>query len=357
MEKSLGGAQFAPQTTYLNTASSGLLPARSATALREAVDDAVAGRPTPGAGLESVQVAREAFARLAGVPAERVSAAGAVAVHVGLIAASLPAGAEVLVADGDFSSLVTPFAVRRDLKLRSAPLESLADAVRPGTALVAVSSVQSSDGRIADLAAIRGAALAHGARTLVDASQSMGWLPLRAGDFDFTVCGAFKWLLSPRGTSFLVVPEAHEELTPFYAGWVAGEDPENSTYGPVELFTRSARRFDHSHSTLAYLAAQHSIALIEETGPEAIGAHNAALADRFRAGLTRLGHEPVRAPGSAIVAVPGLSHTEEPLREAGVMLSFRAGNLRAAFHLYNTASDVDRALDVLSEVPGDPAGA
>lgn len=30
------------------------------------------------------------------------------------------------------------------------------------------------------------------------------------------------------------------------------------------------------------------------------------------------------------------------------MVSNRAGNLRAAFHLYNTEADVDRALDVLT---------
>lgn len=351
MEKSLGGARFAPQTVYLNTATAGLLPDRAAAVLREAVEDCVAGRPTAGAGFESVGVARETFARLAGVPAERVSVAGAVAVHVGLIAAALPSGAEVLVADGDFSSLVNPFTVRGDLKLRSVPLEDLADAVRPGTALVAVSAVQSADGRIADLDAVRAAAHAHGTRTLVDATQSAGWLPLRAGDFDYTVCGAFKWLLCPRGTSFLVVPESCDDLRPLYAGWAAGEDPWTSTYGPVEHLASTARRFDESPAMLPYLAAQHSLAVIEELTPEAVGAHNRALAGRFRAGLTRLGHQPVPAPGSAIVSVPGLGHAEEALVRAGAQLSVRAGNLRAAFHLYNTRSDVDRVLDVLEGLP------
>jgi selenocysteine lyase/cysteine desulfurase len=36
------------------------------------------------------------------------------------------------------------------------------------------------------------------------------------------------------------------------------------------------------------------------------------------------------------------------LSSAGVQVSDRAGNLRAAFHLYNTPADVDRLLDVLS---------
>lgn len=352
MDKSLGDAHFAPQTVYLNTASAGLLPHRAADVLREAVENGAAGLPVSGAGFPSAALAREGFARLAGVSAERVSTAGAVAVHVGLIAAALPSGAEVLVADGDFSSLISPFAVRGDLKLRSVPLEDVADAVRPGTALVAVSSVQSADGRLADLDAILAAARAHEARTLVDATQSAGWLPLHADRFDFTVCGAFKWLLCPRGVSFLVVPADGGGLRPLYPGWVAAEDAWASTYGPVQQLASSARRFDESHATLPYLAAQHSLAVIEELTPEAVGAHNRALADRFRAGLDRLGHRPVPSPGSAIVAVPGLGHAEEALTRADVQVSVRAGNLRAAFHLYNTAADVDRVLDVLDGLPG-----
>jgi selenocysteine lyase/cysteine desulfurase len=37
------------------------------------------------------------------------------------------------------------------------------------------------------------------------------------------------------------------------------------------------------------------------------------------------------------------------LSAAGVEVSDRAGNLRAAFHLYNTPQDVDRLLDVLAD--------
>jgi selenocysteine lyase/cysteine desulfurase len=56
----------------------------------------------------------------------------------------------------------------------------------------------------------------------------------------------------------------------------------------------------------------------------------------------------VPAPGSAIVSVPGLGHRQPELGRAGIQVSDRAGNLRAAFHLYNTAAEVDRLLDVLS---------
>jgi selenocysteine lyase/cysteine desulfurase len=78
-------------------------------------------------------------------------------------------------------------------------------AVDAGTDLVAFSAVESATGAVADLAAVRDAARHHGARTLVDATQGCGWLPLAAGDWDHLVCATYKWLLTPRGCAFLAL--------------------------------------------------------------------------------------------------------------------------------------------------------
>ncbi|MER5180585.1 aminotransferase class V-fold PLP-dependent enzyme [Streptomyces sp. NPDC002896] len=343
---SLAATEFAPRTIYLNTASTGLLPARTVAAMQQAVESVAAGKPSDM--FADVEAARASFARLAGVPVSRVAAGASVAVYSGLIAASLPEGAEVLTAEADFSSVVNPFHIRRDLKVRAVPLDGLAEAVRPGTALVAVSAAQSADGRIADLPAIRAAARAHGVRTYVDVSQAAGWLPLDADADDFTAAVTYKWLVCPRGVGFLVVPEDFGGLSPVFASWVAGEYPWDSCYGPVEELAHSARRFDESPSLYSYAGARHSLALVEEIGVEAVRAHDLALADRFRAGLASLGHEPLPAPGSPIVSVPGLGRLQPELSRAGIEVSDRAGNLRAAFHLYNSAADVDRLLDALS---------
>ncbi|MFF4468750.1 aminotransferase class V-fold PLP-dependent enzyme [Streptomyces sp. NPDC001599] len=341
--------EFAPKTTYLNTASTGLLPARTLVAMHDAAAAAAEGQPLDM--FADVEASRAAYARLVGVPATRVATGASVATFSGLVAASLPPGAEVLTAEADFSSLVNPLYTRGDLKVRSVPLERLAESVGPDTALVAVSSVQSADGRIADLAGLRDAARAHGARTLIDASQANGWLPTAADDFDFVTAVGYKWVLCPRGVAFLVVPQdlgAAAGLTPLFAGWATGEHPWDSCYGPVEELAHSARRFDESPALFSYTGARHSLALMEELGVDAVHAHDTALADRFRQGVRSLGHEPVVAPGSAIVSVPGLGHRQGELGEAGVQVSDRAGNLRAAFHVYNTAADVDRLLDVLA---------
>ncbi|MEW9520118.1 aminotransferase class V-fold PLP-dependent enzyme [Streptomyces tubercidicus] len=343
----LGGAEFAPETIYLNSASSGLLPRRSADAVRAALEESFSygtmGRDYFGAAA----AARAAFARLLDVPAERVAVGSSVAVQSAFVASALPAGAEVLAPEGDFSSLLNPLAAHPGIKLRTVPLEALADAVRPGTALVAFSAVQSLDGRIADMAAVREAARAHGARTYLDITQAAGWLPLRADGFDFVVAGAFKWLLCPRGVTFMAFGgefgRGEEWPDAPYAGWVAGEDIGASNYGLVRP-AATARRFDEPHAHYSYVGAEQSLGLLNELGVETVHGHNTALAEYYRAGLAERGLTPRAAPGSAIVSTPGIADAEHRLAEAGVRISVRGGLLRAAFHLYNSTDEVDRLL-------------
>ncbi|MFJ8161555.1 aminotransferase class V-fold PLP-dependent enzyme [Streptomyces sp. NPDC096136] len=341
-------AEFAHTTTYLDTAGAGVLPRSAVAAVRELAEAAGAGLPAGAGDFDVVERVRASFARLVAVDPERVAVGSTVATHVGLIAASLPDGAEVLVPERDFASVMNPFVLRGGLKVRFAPLESLAEAVRPDTALVALSAVQSADGRTADLAAVRAAAAAHGARMLVDATQAAGWLPFDASPYAYTVTGGYKWLLGGRGASYLTVSqEAQPGLVPLHAGWVAAESKWEAVYGPMRHLARDARRFDESAAFLPYYAAQPSLALLERVGVEAVHAHDTALAARYRAGLARLGHQPV--PGdAAIVSVPGLAPRQPALEAAGIRTSARGGALRASFHLYNTEADVDRLLDVLA---------
>ncbi|WP_042419945.1 aminotransferase class V-fold PLP-dependent enzyme [Streptacidiphilus anmyonensis] len=345
MDLDLVAREFAPGTVYLNTAGMGLPPARTVAALTEALAAQAAGRGDVVGYDGPVNAARRAFARLAGVAERHVAIGATTAEHVAVVAAALPEGAEVLVAAGEFTSVTAPFQHRPGLRVRVAPLERLAEAVTDTTALVAVSVVQSADGRLVDLGAVREATRRVGARLLLDATQAAGWLPLapHAADADYVVCGAYKWLLAPRGVAFLVVAEdAMPGLRPIAPGWYAGEDPWAACYDEVVL-ARSARRFDHGPAWLPFIGAERSLALIEELTPALIGAHDRALAARCRDGLRALGHRPVEAD-SAIVSVSGLGDVAKQLAEDGIKVSARAGGLRIAFHLYNTEAEVDRLL-------------
>jgi selenocysteine lyase/cysteine desulfurase len=221
------------------------------------------------------------------------------------------------------------------------PLESVADAVTDDVALVAVSAVQSADGRVADLDAIAGAAAAAGALTLIDATQGCGWLPLDAGRFDYVVCATYKWLLGPRGCALMTVrPAAAERLTPALAGWFAAESKRASYGGPLRLAT-GARRFDVSPAWFSWVGQTPALQLLLDVGIDAIHDHDVGLANRFRAGLG------LPAGDSAIVSVAPPDGAVGRLRDAGVAFADHGDLLRFSFHLYTTEADVALAVSAV----------
>jgi selenocysteine lyase/cysteine desulfurase len=248
----------------------------------------------------------------------------------------------VLAAEGDFTSLLFPF-LASGCDLRTVPLEQLAEALDGRTDLVAVSAVQSADGRVAELDAIAAAAAHHGVMSLIDGTQACGWLPLDAGRFSVLVAGGYKWLCHPRGTAFMAVaPEVRERLIPLAAGWYAGDSPWDSCYGTPLRLAGDARRFDVSPAWLNWHMAATTLEAFEELGVATINRHDVSLANRLRSGL---GLEP---SNSAIVSIDADDDWIERLRQAGVKASVRAGRVRLSCHLYNSEKDVDQTLDALS---------
>ncbi|WP_067806924.1 aminotransferase class V-fold PLP-dependent enzyme [Actinomadura formosensis] len=335
--------EFSAGVAYLDTATYGLPPRAAHEAMLTAERDRAAGLMIPNTLDQAVTRARKAFAGLLGVPAARVACGPQVSYYVGLVAASLPAGTEVLVADGDFTSLLFPFAARPGLSVRSVPLEQIAEQVTGGTGVVAVSAVQSADGRIAPLEDLIGAARAHGARVLLDATQAAGWLPLPADRVDWLVAGGYKWLLGPRGTCFFTgTPDALDALPAVGAGWYAGADIWDSIYGLPLRLAADARRLDLSPAWQCWAGHAPALELLEQVGVPAIHDHDVALARRFRAGLGL-------PPGdSAIVSLAVPDGAADLLRGNGVIATVRAGRLRCAFHLTTTEADVDKAVDLLA---------
>ena len=335
---------FSPEGAYLNTASYGLPPLAAWEALEVAQDEWRHGRTGFDGWDLSVDASRAAWARLHGVEPADVAIGPQVSPFVGVVAASLPAGAQVLAAEEDFTSLLFPFLAQesRGVRVKLRPLEQLAESADARTDLIAFSAVQSSDGRLADLDALAAAAAHHGARTFVDATQACGWLPLDASRFDFVACAGYKWLLGPRGTAFLyAAPEARERLLPQLAGWYAADPPMANLYGGPLRLAASAKALDISPAWMSWVGQAPALELIERVGIDAIHGHDLGLATRFRAGL---GLEP---GDSAIVSVDLRDDASERLAAAGVMVAGRGGRVRFSFHLSTSEADVDRALNAL----------
>jgi selenocysteine lyase/cysteine desulfurase len=334
--------EFAPATVYLNTASYGLPPHAAWEAHEAVLDQWRHGRTGWYGWVDSVDLARSSFARLVRVPVESVAVGTQVSAFVALAAQSLEPGARVVCAEEDFTSVLFPFLARGDLQVDLVPLEELPSCITEGTAMVALSAVQSADGRVADLDAVSAASSAAGALTLVDATQACGWLPLDASRFDFFVVATYKWLLGPRGCALMAVrPEAAERLTPSLAGWFAAESPRASYGGPLRI-AQTARRYDMSPAWFSWVALVPALEVLLDVGIDVVRDHDVALANRFRAGL---GLEP---SDSAIVSVAPSNGARGDLDAAGVMYADHGDLLRFSFHLYTTDEHVDRAISSFS---------
>ncbi len=328
---------------FLNTASYGLPPVAAWEALQAALAEWREGRVSWEGWDSSVGRARSSYAKIVGVDESDVAVGAQVSQLLAPVAAAVPDGATVLVPEIEFTSNVFPWAVHGDrgVTVRTAPVEKFAEHIDETVDVVTFSLVQSATGQIADYAGIVDSARSHGAWVIVDATQATGWLPFDGSLADAVVTGGYKWLMGPRGTGFAYLrPRLRERMRPLSAGWYAGERVHGSYYGLPLRLAADARAFDLSPAWHPWIGTAASLDVIESIGVQTIHDHNVGLANRF---LTGLGQPP---GDSAIVNVEA-PFAEERLRQAGIQAAVRAGKVRASFHIYNTVSDVDAALDAL----------
>jgi selenocysteine lyase/cysteine desulfurase len=333
-----------PEPGWLNTASYGLPPTPAFEQLQAVLQDWRAGRTSWEPWGEAVGRARASFARLIGVDPDDVTIGSTVSQLLAPVAAALPPGTRVVAPDIEFTSNLFPWLAAPGVEVETVPAAELADRIGAGTDLVAFSLVQAAPGAVADYDAVVAAARAHGALVVVDATQACGWLPFDGSRADAVVVGAYKWLMSPRGSAFgYLAPGLRDRLTPYAAGWFAGADVHDSYYGAPLRLASSARRFDISPAWFPWVGTAPALELVEEIGVATIGAHNVALANRFLAGLGQ-------PPGDSAIVTVDVPGADEKLRKAGVRAAVRAGRVRASFHVYSTDADVDLALNALTGV-------
>jgi selenocysteine lyase/cysteine desulfurase len=172
-------------------------------------------------------------------------------------------------------------------------------------------------------------------------------------------CG-YKWLCGPYATGFAWLhPDLLARLRPQQAYWLAmqagrGLDQMRETRIRDDLGVRALDVFCPASfaTTLPWMA---SLELLQEAGVGAIDAWNQQLADRLIGGLDRDRYRLVSPPGgparsALIVLFRRDGSTEQRHRQlaaAGIDAAYREGNLRLSLHLFNTAGQVDRVLEVL----------
>jgi selenocysteine lyase/cysteine desulfurase len=206
-----------------------------------------------------------------------------------------------------------------------------------------------------------------GALLFVDAYQSLGprTPDVKALGIDMLASGCLKFLMGIPGIAFLYVrAEVAERLEPAVTGWFGRADP--MAFDPVRLdWAPGARRFDTGTPPIlpAYVA-QAGMEMVLDVGTDRIEEWTLALSRRLarRAedrGLTIMSPaDPAMRTPTTAIDVTGYPETssaavEEELRARGVLASARGPAVRLAPNFFNSAEDVDRAVDVLAEVLAD----
>ena len=363
----------AGESIYLNTASTGPMPRRTVAA----VGDFTERRSAPHRMTEELQFgtlarSRELLAKLINARPSEIALTTNTGFGINVAATSLKLGRGdvVLGVTHEFPANVYPWmaaAARRGFEFRLLPVSKgipsqeqfIAALDGPGIRAVALSWVAFASGFRFDLRAIGVECRKRGITFVVDAIQGLGpaTLDVDACAIDMLACGGQKWLLSPWGTGFVYVRrDLIASLDPVFVSWmgVRGSDDFAWLVDYDLTWRDDARRFEFITLPFQEFAGLNaSLDLIFELGPARIEAYTTSLADRVLAWAASNGVEAVtpiaRAHRAGIVSLRfdnGAARSDK-LRAAGVVHSFREGAIRLAPYFFNTADEIDRALEVL----------
>ena len=309
---------------------------------------------------------RETFATLSGADTDGVAFVPSVSYGVAVAAANLPLdGRRALVLADDFPSDVYPWRAAGQVVTVPRPAGSdwtaaVLDRLDSSIGIVNVPAAHWTDGTLVDLVRVGEAARSVGAALVVDATQSLGAMPLDIDAVrpDFLVAAGYKWLLGPYSLGYLWVAPQHREGRPLEQNWLNRENSQDFArlIDYREGYQPGARRFDFGERgsfTLVPMATAALEQIVEWTVPaiaETVGALTSYLAN----GAGRLGIEtaPERCRGPHMIGLrfPGglPAGVAERLAEQRVFVSLRGDSLRVSPHVYNTTADCDRLLEALA---------
>ncbi len=300
-------------------------------------------------------------------------------------AIALERGDRVVICDLEFLEVAVPWMQKREelgieidtVRNRDGQIliEDIDAAIGTWTKVVAISSVQWSNGFRCDLEALSRLCRERGVFLIVDAVQQIGAIPLdvQKTPVDAIACGGHKWLMAPFGCGFLYLSkEFRAKVKAPTAGYLSVTEPEGGwgkyfqtpSATPVRdyEFVGGARRWE-TGGTANYPGAiglAESVGLINELGAANIGEHVLSLTDSLISGLQQHDIRVVtpedRHCRSGIVTFT-LGDVKENialtnfLQEHRVLVAVRytshVGGVRVGCHLFNNQDDLDRLLELV----------
>lgn len=231
------------------------------------------------------------------------------------------------------------------------------------TSVVTVSHVEYSNGQRYDLREISDAAHSVGALFVVDATQSMGMIPIDAYSTkaDAIVSSGYKWLRGTYGAAVgYISPSVVSSLNPGLLGFRSHSDLWDLRADRLVL-PGDASRFEY---TTIHFGAVHGLAAaideLVQIGIDEVWRHDLELVDSLVRGVLDLGVE-VASPmseeeRSAIVSLrlpSGTSSVDVANRlqsDYSILVTSRSGLLRVSPHIDNNLEEIESLVSALGEI-------
>jgi L-cysteine/cystine lyase len=290
---------------------------------------------------------RAAVAGLVGATPEQVALTASTTDGCNIVLAGLDLdeGDEVITTTDEHFGLLGPLHMSRAKVVVVDPEpDRIVAAMTPRTRLVALSHVLWTTGQVLPVHELKAAT---GVPILVDGAQSVGVMPVDAGELDYYTVSGQKWLCGPEGTGALVVaePEALRIGRPSYLSQESYE--RDGSFVPKP----GAARFDPNLTPNALTVGLRTA--IESIPPWAYD-HAAAMAERFRERLADAGLDVV-VPSERATLVSWRVPVEESagivstLAEAGVIVRDLPGRglVRASVGWWTNEDDFVRLFSAL----------
>lgn len=299
---------------------------------------------------------------------ENISLLSNVSEIISMIAGSIAfrEGDNVIVNRLEFPSGVLPWLVLQDkgVEVRfvehtnwQITPEEIMEKVDNRTRLVITSHVSYLSGARLDYRELYNQLKRTDALLLLDATQSLGAVPVDMNETDFLVCSSYKWLFGIHGLGVLGVnPARLSDFMPRSVGWRSVVDMFSPIRRSSYEFHDDAKRFETGYPSYPTIyALEYSTRLLLDTGVDRIENHILRLGDELIEKLKFLGfdimtpQEPQRRAGNICVVSDRGEAISEQLQKQGIYLWGGDGRFRVSIHSFNDSSDVDRLINRLSE--------
>lgn len=252
----------------------------------------------------------------------------------------------------------------REVDIRStlSPEQALLDQVDANTRVLAVSSVQWTDGLRLKLELLGAACKTNGVLFFVDAIQQLGaqQVDVQACGIDCLAADGHKWLLAPEGIAvFYCSPLAREQLRLQQLGWHMVDDSmrfDRETWPPSE----TAVRFEAgSPNMLGQVALHASVTLLLDIGMAEVEtrvAENSRVLAQALAGFGNVElvrpHDAERVSGIVSFRLPGheLAAVFQALKQARIACAMRGKAIRLSPHFYQSGAPIQAMLAELETV-------